>query len=177
MDAARIATIHSLCAEILRSHPAEARVDPGFVVIDEGLGLTFKARAVADGLAWAAGDAQGAQLFRAFSTRQLAAVLSRLLERRLESAELLNRDSAETLQRTLLAAIDSFLRLQPVAEGIESLRALAEAGELTEDAGPSLGPRAEQLLGPWAQRWPGVLRQPAGPRQRPQAFDPLRHRL
>ncbi|HJX40387.1 MAG TPA: UvrD-helicase domain-containing protein, partial [Anaerolineales bacterium] len=151
MDAARIATIHSLCAEILRSHPAEARVDPGFVVIDEGLGLTFKARAVADALAWAAGDAQEAQLFRAFSTRQLAAVLSRLLERRLESAELLNRDSAETLQHTLLAAIESFLRLQPVAEGIESLRALAEAGELTEDAGPSLGPRAEQLLELWTE--------------------------
>jgi hypothetical protein len=39
------------------------------------------------------------------------------------------------------------------------------------------GPQLEQLLGPWAKRRPGVLGQPAGPRQRPQAFDSLRHRL
>ena len=30
MDSARIGTIHSLCAEILRSHPAEAGLDPQF---------------------------------------------------------------------------------------------------------------------------------------------------
>jgi len=151
MDAARIGTIHSLCAEILRTHPAEARTDPGFVVVEEGLGLTFKARAVADALGWAAGDPQAAQLFRGFSTDQLAAVLSRLLERRLESAEFLDRDSAEALNHTLLAAIDSLLRLRPVVEGIESLRNLAEAGELEEDAGPSLGPRAALLLELWAE--------------------------
>ncbi|HEY4667340.1 MAG TPA: UvrD-helicase domain-containing protein, partial [Anaerolineales bacterium] len=151
MDAARIGTIHSLCAEILRTHPAEARTDPGFVVVEEGLGLTFKARAVADALGWAAGDPQAAQLFRGFSTDQLAAVLSRLLERRLESAEFLDRDSAEALSHTLLAAIDSLLRLRPVVEGIASLRNLAEAGELEEDAGPSLGPRAALLLELWAE--------------------------
>jgi len=37
MDAARIGTIHSLCAEILRAHPAEAEIDPKFDVLDEGL--------------------------------------------------------------------------------------------------------------------------------------------
>jgi ATP-dependent helicase/nuclease subunit A len=36
MDAARIGTIHSLCAEILRNHPAEAGIDPRFDVLDEG---------------------------------------------------------------------------------------------------------------------------------------------
>ena len=35
MDSARIGTIHSLCAEILRSHPAEARLDPQFIVVEE----------------------------------------------------------------------------------------------------------------------------------------------
>ena len=151
MDAARIGTIHSLCAEILRTHPAEARTDPGFVVVEEGLGLTFRARAVAEALGWAAGDSEGAQLFRGFSTGQLSVVLSRLVERRLESAELLHRDSAGALHRTLLAAIDSLLRLQPVVEGIKSLSKLAEAGELEEDAGPSLGPRARLLLELWAE--------------------------
>lgn len=151
MDSARIGTIHSLCAEILRTHPAEARIDPGFVVVEEGLGLTFKARSVADALGWAAGDKEGAQLFLCFSTRQLAAVVSLMLNRRLESAELLDRDSPEALNHTLLAAIESLLRLQPVVEGIEGLRSLAKAGELEEDAGPSLGPRAAQLLELWAE--------------------------
>jgi len=149
MDAARIGTIHSLCAEVLRSHPAEARVDPRFVVVDEGLGLTFKARAVTDALAWAAGEVEAAQLFRAFSTGQLRAVLSHLLQSRLEAAELLGGGSAENLNRTLLAAIDSFLRLGSVAEGIQTLRELAQGGELEADAGPSLEPRAARLLELW----------------------------
>jgi len=40
MDSARIGTIHSLCTEILRSHPAEAGIDPRFEVLDEGLAAT-----------------------------------------------------------------------------------------------------------------------------------------
>ena len=36
MDAARIGTIHCLCAEMLRAHPAEAGSDPRFEVLDEG---------------------------------------------------------------------------------------------------------------------------------------------
>ena len=46
MDSARISTIHSLCTEILRAHPAEAGVDPRFDVIDEGLAKTLKKQLV-----------------------------------------------------------------------------------------------------------------------------------
>ncbi len=35
IDAARIITIHSLCASLLRANPAEARVDPRFEVLEE----------------------------------------------------------------------------------------------------------------------------------------------
>jgi ATP-dependent helicase/nuclease subunit A len=35
LDSARIGTIHSLCAAILRAHPAEARLDPAFTVLEE----------------------------------------------------------------------------------------------------------------------------------------------
>ncbi|HEX8090918.1 MAG TPA: UvrD-helicase domain-containing protein, partial [Blastocatellia bacterium] len=35
LDSARIGTIHSLCAAILRSHPAEAGLDPAFEVMEE----------------------------------------------------------------------------------------------------------------------------------------------
>jgi ATP-dependent helicase/nuclease subunit A len=46
MDAARIGTIHSFCAEVLRSHPAEAAIDPMFTVVDEGMAATIKAQVV-----------------------------------------------------------------------------------------------------------------------------------
>jgi ATP-dependent helicase/nuclease subunit A len=38
LDAASVTTIHAFCSEILRRHPREAMVDPGFVV-DEGAGF------------------------------------------------------------------------------------------------------------------------------------------
>src|ERR687884_646839 len=35
LDSARIGTIHSLCAALLRAHSAEARIDPAFSVLEE----------------------------------------------------------------------------------------------------------------------------------------------
>ena len=46
MDSARIGTIHSLCAEILRAHPAEAGLDPQFGVVDENEAVRLRAAAV-----------------------------------------------------------------------------------------------------------------------------------
>ncbi|MGE5141284.1 MAG: UvrD-helicase domain-containing protein, partial [Rudaea sp.] len=52
MDAARIGTIHSLCASILRAHPAEAGIDPRFDVLEEGRAAALQAQALDDTLAW-----------------------------------------------------------------------------------------------------------------------------
>lgn len=149
MDAARIGTIHSLAAEILRWHPAEAELDPGFIVVDEGLGLTFKARAVADGMAWAAGDPEVAQLFLAFSTNQLSAILSKLLAQRLETEMLMGVDFGPKLLDVIRKQIEDFMHLDSVADGIQDLKALSNNNELDDDAGPSLGPRVELLLELW----------------------------
>jgi len=54
IDGARIGTIHSLCAEILRSNPVEAEVDPDFDILDEGLAATLRARAAEETMSWAA---------------------------------------------------------------------------------------------------------------------------
>jgi len=149
MDAARIVTIHSLAAEILRAHPAEAQLDPGFLVIDEGLGLTFKARAVADGMAWAAGDPEAAQLFLAFTTNQLSTILGSLLAQRLETEALLGPEAGVNLQNMIRALIEDFLQLEPIADGLQTLQELARNDELESDAGPALGPRVELLLELW----------------------------
>src|SRR5581483_10814163 len=41
---ARISTIHAFCAHLLREHPLEAGVDPGFDVLDEYQSATFLQR-------------------------------------------------------------------------------------------------------------------------------------
>ena len=46
LDAARIDTIHGLCGQILRSHPAEARIDPRFNILEEGRGNLLRGQAV-----------------------------------------------------------------------------------------------------------------------------------
>lgn len=85
LDAARIGTIHGLCAEILRAHPAEAGVDPKFTVLEEGLGAAYRAQAVDTALAWAATNPEAVQLFGTFKEYDLRRVLSTLLNRRLDA--------------------------------------------------------------------------------------------
>src|SRR6185503_7055837 len=50
LDSARIGTIHSLCASILRAHPAEAGLDPAFEVMEEIEAASLVERAVREAL-------------------------------------------------------------------------------------------------------------------------------
>ena len=84
IDSARIGTIHSLCAEILRAHPAEAGLDPAFEVLEEALAAALQADAVDAALAWAAADQQSATLFTGFSENELREILKALSGRRLD---------------------------------------------------------------------------------------------
>lgn len=85
LDAARIGTIHSLCAEILRSHPAEAGLDPRFELLDEGRSAIARGQAVDDALAEAAGDPAMQSLFAGLGERRLRLTLADLLARRLDA--------------------------------------------------------------------------------------------
>ncbi len=99
IDSARIGTIHSLCAEILRAHPAEAALDPQFEVLEEGLASALQAEAVESALAWATTDEQVAALFGAFKENELRQILSALMSRRLDvSAESASADFHELRQ-------------------------------------------------------------------------------
>lgn len=79
LDAARIGTIHTLCSEILRTHPAEAALDPRFEVLEETQGALLRAGAIEAALGWAANDPETVTLFETFSERDLINTLSRLL--------------------------------------------------------------------------------------------------
>jgi ATP-dependent helicase/nuclease subunit A len=84
LDSARIGTIHGLCAEILRAHPAEAGLDPAFEVLEEGLSAALQAEAIDSALAWASTDEQSATLFGVFKENELRQILNALMSRRLD---------------------------------------------------------------------------------------------
>jgi ATP-dependent helicase/nuclease subunit A len=88
LDSARIGTIHSLCAELLRAHPAEAGLDPAFEVLEEGLASALQAEAIESSLAWAANDSPSAALFESFKENELREILKSLLSRRLDVSSL-----------------------------------------------------------------------------------------
>ncbi len=80
LDAARIGTIHSLCAEILRAHPAETGLDPRFEVLEEAAAGLLLGEAREATLAWAATREDLAPLFAEFGERELTNILTRLLK-------------------------------------------------------------------------------------------------
>jgi len=93
IDSARIGTIHSLCAEILRSHPAEAGLDPQFEVLEEGLSAALQAEAIEAALAWASTDESSSALFGIFKENELRQILNALMSRRLDVKSLYTDDT------------------------------------------------------------------------------------
>ncbi|MCO6449740.1 MAG: UvrD-helicase domain-containing protein [Caldilineales bacterium] len=87
LDAARIGTIHSLCAAILRAHPAEAAIDPLFEVLEENTALLMRAQAVEITLAWAIDDPESARLFGPLKENRLRETLAQMLAFRLDAAQ------------------------------------------------------------------------------------------
>ena len=152
VDAARIGTIHGLCAALLRSHPAEAGVDPRFEVLDEGLGATLRAQAVEDTLAWMVAQPRLAPLLAAFAVDDLAEIVARLLGARLDAGPALAADVAEVWPRLLAAALRRFLDDAGVQSAAAELDGLNADGRLLADAGDKL---ADQIVG-WLAQWRGV---------------------
>jgi len=78
MDTARIGTIHSLCATILRANAAEAALDPGFGVLDEVRARLLLAQAVEAVLAELAVDDPDdlLRLAQAYDERELVETLA-----------------------------------------------------------------------------------------------------
>lgn len=96
LDSAHIGTIHSLCADILRAHPAEAGLDPAFVVLEEGLAAALQAETIDAALDWAANDAQSAALFSAFKENELRQMLKTFMGKRLDVVNLCPDDTEGT---------------------------------------------------------------------------------
>jgi ATP-dependent helicase/nuclease subunit A len=109
IDSARIGTIHSLCTELLRSHPAEAGLDPAFEVLEEGLTSALQAEAIEAALGWAANDEQAAALFEPFKENELRQILKSLLSRRLDVDSLLSMGEGQRMREGFSASLNAYL--------------------------------------------------------------------
>ena len=190
LDAARIGTIHHLCTEILRAHPAEAQVDPRFDVLEEGQVAILRRRAMEGALAWAADDLRAVSLFGLLGERELQDTLARLMAQRLEVAESLRRmpedirahwqQALAGRQQEVLAALLGEPAWQEALETLHETRALhrddlleAQRREVLAAIDAAVGPLADCLsslscLGTIrlnvgsARAWPGGAGQMAG---------------
>lgn len=151
MDSAHIGTIHSLCAELLRSHPVEAAVDPEFTVLDEGLAAAVRAAAVRETIAWAAGENTVVPLFELLSPGRTVEVLGGLLERRLDMLDVAQAEESGGMEDVIGSVLAEFMECEPVYEAVSALRELQTEGALLEDAGDKLCEQVEYLLDDWAE--------------------------
>ncbi len=149
MDSARIGTIHSLCAEILRSHPAEANLDPRFEVMDEGLAATFRQQAVADTLAWVVETPEMAALLDGLKTNAIQNLLAFLLNRRLEAQAAFEPGLDRSV--LLVQAMNDALQKPTLTGPLAALRQMQAEHSLGSDAGESLAGQVEGLLEAWGQ--------------------------
>lgn len=145
MDSARIGTIHSLCAEILRAHPAEAGLDPQFGVTEESETVQLRAAAVEAALLWAVEQPEMRALFEAFSLSRLTQIISLLLVKRLEVNSGSLDSSAGAGQ--VAARLGQFLQHEQVRSILSDFRTAQQDGSLAADAGDKLADQIIRLLG------------------------------
>ncbi len=130
LDAARIGTIHSLCTELLRAHPAEAGIDPRFAMLEEADSTILKNHAVEEALAMAADDPLLVRLFQLFGERGLRDIVETLLNNRLEAERLFQNlpddllsSWEERLRRQQLASLQRLLAQASWQDAVAELRA------------------------------------------------------
>ena len=147
MDAARIGTIHSLCTELLRAHPAEAGIDPRFEVMDEGLSMALRIQAVDDTLKGLVEDRLFTPLLENVPVTLLTTMLRELLDRRLDAREVfaLNLDNRARIVRELRGRMQH----SEISRPIEELRSYS-GSELVNDAGAALAEMVKELLRLWS---------------------------
>ena len=157
LDAARIDTIHSLCAEILRTHPAEAGVDPQFEMLEEGASL-LRSEAVVQTMAWAADNPETVGLFSLLGESKLRETLDSLVARRLEVTDTfkgLPENLWTTWQTLLVPLIRDFVDDPGVHADFAELLKLRANGSI--DRAEALGDGLPESLRPLLSIWDSIL--------------------
>ncbi len=119
IDAARIGTIHSLCAEILRNHPAQAKIDPLFDVLDEGEATILLTEAVESALVNISLDEKFLPLFELFRVTSLESMLTQMMKKRLELQSWLT--SEFSFDHFLKNALEPFMSLEEMNSCVQAV--------------------------------------------------------
>lgn len=146
MDSARIGTIHSLCAEIVRNHPAEVGIDPRFDMIDQNLADALKLQIVEDEMARMVEEERFLPLLMNMPVKNLSRLLGQMLDRRLDTAEAFNLpvDSQARLQKAFYDRVNN----DKIQQNMAYLRSMNKE-ELIEEAGEKLAEMVRNLLVCW----------------------------
>ena len=155
MDGARISTIHSLCGELLRSHPVEADADPRFEMLDEGPQSLLRIQVAEETLAWAVDQEQVAPLFRQLSTQDLFDVLVEAMTKRLELEELLAtpRDWETIWQAKAIVLLRERILRPKATEAFGTFADLEARGDLdhAEAQGSKLATNLHDAIALWKE--------------------------
>ena len=147
INSARIGTIHSLCAEIIRNHPAEAGVDPRFDVMDQGLADALKTQVVEDEMARLVEEELFLPLLFNMPVFDLSRLLRQMLQRRLETMETFE---IEVNSKTrLIKEFSERMNSSEIKGLIQELRIMSPK-ELLFEAGDSLAEMVRNLLCCWS---------------------------
>ena len=139
IERAWISTIHGFCNRLLKSHPFEAGLDPGFRVLDESQSRVLRSEAFTEALArFCAGrEPDRLELLATYGSRRLSIMLGGVYERLRSAGRALELGVAD--ESSLAEALDALAECARALPGNpQAERALALA------TGPA--PRADELL-------------------------------
>lgn len=154
MDAARIGTIHSLCTEILRAHPAEALLDPNFGVLDEAQALLMRRRAVEETLSTllTSSNEEDLRLAESLGVATLRETLESLTSADIQAEGSID-EQVERVQSALdeiAAGVARFINDPAAIDAIANLRlALKETAQNPVAAGDSAAHALQPTLAAW----------------------------
>ncbi len=132
-EAANVCTFHSFCARLLRIHPVQAGVEPGFEILEEGIATRLRTLAFSDALGgFLAGERQEAvDLVAAYGADPLRAMVLGAYAQLRSQGQAQPRLPSEPRQT----------RLNLSESDVDALRACELIGELLERFGASYAER------------------------------------
>lgn len=148
IDAARIGTIHSLCAEILRTHPAQAGIDPLFDVIDEGQAAILIADAVESTLVQITMEEKFIPLFELLRVTTLETILTQMITKRLEVQNWIR--SEQSLFQFLMGGLQPFMQMEEMLQCIEDLKSFTPQ-QLENDTSSKGVEQVNSFLAAWQE--------------------------
>jgi len=150
MDSARIGTIHSLCSEIIRAHPANVPVDPQFEVLDEGITATLRVRVIADALTWAVEQPEMRLVFDCMQVHSLENLISFALEHRLDLMSHLEAKVEDQIGKMLIAKVlNDFFNHKVTKNTLDFFQSMVDQDTLEDNAGTAMASQIESLLSEW----------------------------